>query len=463
MKTKILNLLFIILICSNFVNAQIKRPPYEYPKDVKVVQTIKEWQDLKFGLFIHWGTYSQWGIVESWSLCPEDRPNFSVRPEGMSYNDYVKEYEKLKTTFNPVNFDPQKWADAAKYAGMKYVVFTTKHHDGFNMYDTQFTDYKITSKECPFSSNPKANITKEIFNTFQDEDFETGIYYSVTDWNHNDFWWDYFPPANRQINYSIKKYPEKWKSFNDFVYNQLNELTNGDYGKIIVTWFDLCNSITDEAKLDWPRMTKMLRENQPGVIMVARGARGQNENYLTPEKEVPDNVLDHPWETNMTMGESWSYEPGEEYKSVYELVQMLVKIVSRGGNFLLNIGPRPDGDFDPKAYDRLKGIGDWMAINSEAIYKTKPVAPFFETKLVFTKKDDSVYAFYLPEEDEKKMPAQISISNMLPKSGSSVYLLGYNKPLKWWKNGKGFVVEIPKNLQNNPVCDHVWTLKFIKQ
>ena len=157
----------------NFNNSYVK------PTDTLVQQKIKQWQDLKFGLFMHWGTYSQWGVVESWSICPEDEGWTQRRgPYAASYYDYLKAYENLQTTFNPVNFNPDKWAAAAKDAGMKYVVFTTKHHDGFCMFDTKQTDYKITSSKTPFSSNPRSNVTKEIFDAFRKEGFMTGTYFS---------------------------------------------------------------------------------------------------------------------------------------------------------------------------------------------------------------------------------------------------------------------------------------------
>jgi alpha-L-fucosidase len=463
MNNKLILALMTLLFLTGWTSAQNKRPPYQYPDDPQVLQKIKDWQELKFGLFMHWGVYSQWGIVESWSLCPEDRDFTSVRPAGKSYFEYVKDYENLKTTFNPVNFNSVKWAEAAKYAGMKYVVFTTKHHDGFNMFDTRQTDYKITSKACPFSSNPRSNVAKEIFDAFRREGFMTGAYYSISDWNNKDFWWDYFPPFDRHINYSPEKYPGKWQRLNDFIYNQLDELTGGDYGKLDLLWFDLCNVSSEGKKVDWPRFTGMVRANQPGILMVARGSNDQYENYRTPEQEVPDQALDYPWETCMTMGKSWSYKPNDQYKSVYELVQLLVKIVSRGGNFLLNIGPGPDGDFDPVAYDRLKGIGDWININGEAIYGTKPVKPYHEDKLVFTQKANTVYAFYLPDENEKVMPERVTITSVQPETGSKVFLLGYNKPLKWTKSDKRTVIEIPKSIQNKPVCQNVWTFKMAVQ
>ena len=163
---------------------------YIPPSDTLVQQNILAWQDLKFGLLMHWGTYSQWGIVESWSLCPEDE-GWCERRGGQADNwyEYKQAYENLQKTFNPTLFNPTRWADAAKAAGMRYMVFTTKHHDGFCMFDTRQTDYKITDPKCPFSTNPKADVTREIFNAFRAKGFKTGAYFSKPDWHSTDFWW----------------------------------------------------------------------------------------------------------------------------------------------------------------------------------------------------------------------------------------------------------------------------------
>ena len=431
-------------------------PAYQYPEQPEVMQTLREWQDMKFGLFIHWGTYSQWGIVESWSLCPEDYSFTSVRPKDKSYFEYVKEYENLKTTFNPVKFNPSKWAQAAKDAGMKYVVFTTKHHDGFNMYDTKYTDYKISDKECPYSKSGKPDVTKELFNAFREKGLKTGGYYSITDWHSNDYWWDYFPPTGRFANYSLKKYPEKWKNYNDFLNNQLEELTNGNYGKLEMMWFDLCD-VSTEGTVDWPRIEKTLRNNQPGIMMVARHQYNKYENYRTPEQKIPEQALEYPWETCMTMANQWSYKPNDEYKPASKIIQFLVQIVSRGGNFLLNVGPGPNGELDPIAYQRLAEIGKWMSVNGDGIYGTKPIVPYKETRLAFTSKGDYVYAFYLPAENETKIPGRVAVETMCPVKNSEVFLLGYDKPLEWENNGKGIIINIPKSLQNNPPCQHAWT------
>ena len=225
--------IILFLFYSFTITAQHERiKKYYPPTDTLVKQNLKTWQGYKFGLMMHWGTYSQWGIVESWSLCNEDEDWCKRRgPYANDYNEYKKQYEKLQAVFNPVKFNADKWATAAKNAGMKYVVFTTKHHDGFCMFDTKQTDYKITSVNCPFHSNSKADVTREIFNSFRKQQFMTGAYFSKPDWHCEYYWWPYFATPNRMSNYDPKKYPDRWKQYEDFTYEQLNELCTG-YGKL---------------------------------------------------------------------------------------------------------------------------------------------------------------------------------------------------------------------------------------
>ncbi|MBI5011233.1 MAG: alpha-L-fucosidase, partial [Bacteroidia bacterium] len=204
--------------------------------DPLVLKKLEEWQDLKFGLLMHWGTYSQWGIVESWSICAEDEP--WCRRNNPNYVEYKRDYENLQTTFNPVNFDPARWAKAARNAGMKYVVFTTKHHDGFCMFDTKLTDYRITSPKTPFHSDPRSNIAKEVFNAFRAEGLWAGAYFSKPDWHSEYYWWPNFATPDRNPNYDISKYPERWENFVQFTQGQIMELTGGDYGKLDILWLD---------------------------------------------------------------------------------------------------------------------------------------------------------------------------------------------------------------------------------
>lgn len=422
-----------------------KLKEYYPPTDTLVQQKLKKWQDYKFGLLMHWGTYSQWGIVESWSLCSEDEDWCKRKGEyADDYSTYKKHYEKLQTTFNPVKFNPDKWALAAKYAGMKYIVFTTKHHDGFCMFDTKETDYKITSAVCPFHSNPDADVTKAIFNSFRKQNFMVGAYFSKPDWHNENYWWPYFATPNRMSNYDPEKYPDRWKQYEDFTFNQLKELCT-NYGNIDLLWLDggwvrPDSTITEEERswiktpwineIDMHRIAEMARENQPGILMVDRSVYGPYQDYLTPEKQVPEKPLPYPWETCMTMATSWSYVPGDKYKSTNELIHLLCRIVSRGGNLLLNIGPSPLGDWDTVAYTRLHEIGDWIQINGECIYGTRPFPPYEEEQIVYTSKGDTtVYAIYLAKENEK-IPSTILLNGLNGKRIKSITLLGFGKA-KW--------------------------------
>jgi len=472
------NILACILIFLFFttVNAQ-QNNGYVASTDTAVLHKLAQWQDLKFGLFMHWGPYSEWGVVESWSICPEDE-GWTQRkgPYSAAYNTYVKAYENLQTTFNPTHFDPDKWVKAAKDAGMKYVVFTTKHHDGFCMFDTKETDYKVTSSKTPFSSNPKSNVAFEIFNAFRKADFMTGAYFSKPDWHSPYYWWPYFPPKDRNVNYDPGKYPERWQKFKDYTYNQIQELMS-NYGKMDILWLDggwvrplktvdrsveWQQGIKYDQDIDMPKIAAMARAKQPGLIVVDRTVSGPYENYTTPEQEVPAAPLDHPWETCMTMGNSWSYVPGDHYKSSLQIVQLLVKIVSRGGNLLMNIGPGPDGDWDPEAYKRLADIGKWIKINGEGIYSSKAVAPFSAGDIFFTQTNggSTEYAFLLSKTNEVILEPLIRIATGNDRKVKKVTLLGVTQKLKWKQQGGDISVSIPQSLQSNNALQYAVAFKI---
>lgn len=447
-----------------------------WPADKLVLQKLHQWQDIKFGLMMHWGTYSQWGIVESWSLCPEDEP--WCRRQGAhadNWYEYVKAYENLQTTFNPVKFNPEKWAAAAKEAGMKYLVFTTKHHDGFCMFDTRQTDYRITDAKTPFSSNPKANVAKEIFEAFREEGFMIGAYFSKPDWHSDDYWWPYFPPKDRNPSYDPAKYPERWERFKTFTHNQIRELME-DYGKVDILWLDggwvrpketidpsvsWQKNIPYSQDIDMSSLAAMARERQPGLLVVDRTVTGAYENYVTPEQQVPETYLPYPWESCITMGNSWSYVPGDQYKSAGSIIRLLTDIVSRGGNLLLNIGPGPDGEWDAAAYERLKEVGAWMKINGEAIYDTHGDSLYGpQGQMVFTLKDEAVYAIYRAGEGETAPPANLLISGITLPKGSEIVMLGYDKRLKWQQEGNEVSISVPEAIRRQPPCRFAWAFRM---
>ncbi|MBC8185287.1 alpha-L-fucosidase [candidate division KSB1 bacterium] len=485
---RIAMLFFVTIMLHGLLFAQHHETDYVPETDPLVLKKLEQWQGLKFGLLMHWGAYSQWGIVESWSLCPEDH-GWCRRFKGENFNNYFeykKEYENLQTTFNPVKFDPDKWAKAAKDAGMRYVVFTTKHHDGFCMFDSKETDYKITGKKTPFHSHKKSNVTKEIFDSFRKQGLWTGAYFSKPDWHNGFYWHPYFPPMDRNVNYDPEEYPERWEKFVQFTHNQIMELMT-DYGKVDILWLDggwVAKTSTEEVKefyrkqlqrlksgfvkntivnqdIRMDELVEKVREKQPGLIVVDRAVKGKNQNYLTPENRVPDKELPYPWESCIIAGGGWSWVPNAKYKSGKEAVHLLVDIVAKGGNLLFNIAPGPDGTWHDGAYKLLKEMGKWMKVNSEAIYETQAIAPYKEGKVCLTKKKDgSVYAIYLAGNEEKTPPSKIWLSSIQPEKGVELTMLGVKGTLNWEPVGNGFFVEIPESVQKNPPCDYAWAVKI---
>ena len=304
---------------------------------------------------------------------------------------------------------------------MRYVVFTTKHHDGFCMFDTKLTDYKITDAGCPFHTNPKSNITKEIFDAFRAEGMWVGPYFSKPDWHCDDYWDPYFPPMDRNVNYDPVAYPEKWENYVQFTQNQIMELMT-DYGKVDILWLDggwVAKQSKDEIKnfydqnvkesesgflkgnivnqdIRMDELVEKARQKQPGLIVVDRAVPGKNQNYLTPENTVPKEALPYPWESCIIAGGGWSWTPNATYMTGRDAIHLLVDIVAKGGNLLLNIAPGPEGQWHEGAYQLLSEIGDWMKVNNEAIYETRAIAPYKEGNICFTqKKDGSIYLIYL--------------------------------------------------------------------
>jgi alpha-L-fucosidase len=429
------------------------------PADPAVVKKLEKWQDEKLGILIHWGLYSQWGITESWSLVATRYP-WATRPERFANLDdrgYEKVYENLQTTFNPVKFDPDKWAIAFKEAGIKYVLSMTKHHDGFCMWNTAYTDYKITDPKCPFHADPRSDTVKLMSEAFRRHGLSSGLYFSKADWHSPHYWLPEFGPGKGQgPNYEPSSRPEEWAKFKDFTWKQIDELMTG-YGKQDILWLDGGAVRPPEADIDMDGMAAMARKHQPGLIVVDRTVSGRNENYVTPEGEIPKHHLDYPWETCMTMGTAWPWTPHDNFKSVGTLVHNLCTIVARGGSYLIGIGPDSNGEFDQVVFDRLRGLGAWMKTNGEAIYGSRSLAPYESGNCVFSqKRNGDKYAIVLADGEDGELPDSVALPHELVEGGHRLSLVGFG-PLK---EPVGDVVQIPEEYRTRSAGGHAWAIKL---
>jgi alpha-L-fucosidase len=435
---------------------------YEWPKDQAVKAKLDQWQDQKFGMLIHWGLYAVPGIIESWELCNEswiERPDSTV-----AYEDYKKWYWGLKKDFNPVKFNPDQWAKAGKDAGMKYMIFTTKHHDGFSMFDTKQSDFNITTG--PFANNPKADVAKYVFDAFRKQGFMIGAYFSKPDWHSQYFWWSKYATPDRNTNYDIRKNPWRWNQFKNFAFNQIGELMN-NYGSIDILWLDggwvrPLETVNDEVRswgaaipewnqeIDMPKISVMARKAQPGLLMVDRTVHGPYENYQTPENKIPEKQLDHPWESCLTLGNAWGFVKNDKYKKPAEVIRSLVEVTAKGGSLLLGVGPAPDGTFPDTVVTRLEQIGTWMKTNGRAIYGSTITKEYHNGNTWFTQSKDkktvnAIYCFKSVNEIGKT----IEWTGNTPKKGSKMFLLNTNKAVKWELKGNVVTVHLPASIKNN--------------
>ena len=427
----------------SFVHQQSNTEDYVWPTDPQVLTKLKHWQDQKFGVLMHWGLYSVPGIVESWSICSED---WIVRERKPTYEEDKAWYWSQKDSLNPVNFDPGKWADVMKKAGMKYMIFTTKHHDGFCMFDTKYTDFSIA--HGPFGKDPRHNIAKEVFNAYRNKGFMIGCYFSKPDWHSKWFWNPYYATPNRRINYKKQQHPDWWQNYRKFTQNQLNELTT-DYGNIDILWLDGGWITGDEIGLD--TILVDARKRNPGMISVDRTIRGKNENYQTPEQGIPAKQLDIPWESCITLSHAWGWTPNAKFKSPNKVIGILSEIVAKGGCLALGVGPKADGTLQPEVVKNLLQIGSWLNKNGQAIYSTVNAAHYNDGKVWFTadKNGKTLYAIYALEDGEKT-PKTITWTENKPKG--KLVLLQNGKSVKYTVKGNQVTVTLPSGLKNEPLA-----------
>jgi len=345
----------------------------------------------RFGMFIHWGLYAM-----------PARHEWIKAMEQISDEDYDFKYFR---NFEPDLYDPDHWAEMADRAGMKYFVITTKHHEGFCLWDSALTDYKATNTYA------KRDLLTPMVEAFRKRGLRTGFYHSLIDWHHPEYWVDCRQhPRRGELKdwdgkqdwfLEYKGSPVQWKreapdpnigrdqmKYADYLHGQVRELLT-EFGDIDIMWFDFCfpasayepgaddtNFMQGKGKEAWrsEELYKMIRELQPKIILNDRLGLDEGWDVITPEQSQPMAWVTKDgkpvvWETCQTLSGSWGYYRDEEtFKSVEQLLKMLIDSVSKGGNLLLNVGPTSRGQFDPRAIDRLMGMGDWMEQHSRSIY-----------------------------------------------------------------------------------------------
>ncbi|HKQ80115.1 MAG TPA: alpha-L-fucosidase [Blastocatellia bacterium] len=412
---------------SSIAQSQTQQPYRPAPENLEA----RRWfQDAKFGLFVHWGVYSVKGDGE-WVM------NNSKIP--------ISEYEKLPSQFNPTEFNPAEWVALAKAAGMKYITITSKHHDGFAMYDSKVSDWDIVDR-TPY----KKDVMKLLADECQKQGIKLFFYYSQLDWHHP----DYFPRGRTGLTAGRAESGE-WFKYIDYMDEQLKELLT-NYGPIGGIWFD---GMWDRPKADWrfEQTYKLIHSLQPAALvgsnhhlkpfpgedfqMFEKDLPGQKTSSFNAEAEVGDLPL----ETCETINGAWGYNANDKrFKSTKALIHYLVKATGYNANFLLNVGPMPSGKIQPEFADRLKQVGAWLEKNGETIYGTRggPLTP--RPWGVTTRKGNKVYLHILDWSDPvlamPKMPKKVKSATFF-KDGSKVEFLEHDKYGLFIRNPQGFADE----------------------
>lgn len=411
-------------------------------------QRMQWWDDATFGMFIHWGlyavpagAYNGKGGGAEWIMESHKIP--------------IPEYEKYAAQFNPQKFDAKQWVSIAKSAGVKYLVITSKHHDGFSMWDSKLTDYDIMDA-TPF----KRDILKELADACKKAGIPFGFYHSLLDWHQPDAKSKSYPHQST-LNPDFNKYRE------GYLKPQLAELLK-KYDPAIM-WFD------GEWMPEWSEeqgkdLYNYLRAIKPSLLINNRigkarsGMEGMNKyenaagDFGTPEQEILKTKSQEYWESCMTINSNWGYVSADQnWKSEQTLIDNLIDITAKGGNYLLNVGPTAEGVIPQPSVDRLSAMGRWLETNSQAIYGTRSITPYKEgdhIKFTRSKNGKVTYAIFNKQENN-----EIVISSLEPKAGSKIYLLGFDKPLVWTKKDNATTIKLPAQLPGK----YAWVLKFSQQ
>jgi len=396
------------------------------------------YRDAKFGMFIHWGPYSLASVEASW-------PIMRRTSGGISEADY----RALPQRFNPTKFDPDAFVDLARSAGQEYMVFTTKHHDGFCMFDTSYTDYKITN--TPYGKD----IVKMLAEACGKRNMRLGFYYSPPDMHHPDF---RDTSKLARDNWNGEPQRPEWPIYLDYMQLQLSELLT-KYGPVVLIWFD---GLNHQEKYDGERFIKLIRSLQPATLVNDRiGVPG---DYVTPEQFIPKAIptkdvhfsavdqnvqkelkpgIPRPedfqlWETCMTINNTWAYNMHDhDYKSAQFLIRGLIEVASRGGNFLLNVGPQPDGVIQSEFQERLRAIGNWLAVNGDSIYGTTYGPIQGNPAIRTTAKRETIFVHVFDW-----LAGTLELTGLQPKV-ISAHLLGNGQSLKFNQSEQKIQIELP--------------------
>jgi alpha-L-fucosidase len=353
-------------------------------------EALRRWQDLRFAMFVHWGPVSLTGHEIGWS-------------RGAQTPTAV--YDNLYRQFNPTNFNAEKWVHIARDAGMKYMVFTTKHHDGFCMWDTKQTDFNIM--RSPFGRD----VVKELAAACKRGGLAFGTYHSVCDWHHPDFPLGSPGGNTRKPNPSMDRYTQYLRA-------QASELVT-NYGPLLEMWFDVPQETGPERGIPTANLVRSL---QPDILINNR-AGGTPGDFDTPEQHIGGFSMDRPWETCMTICQQWSWKPNDTMKSLQQCLQTLILTAGGNGNLLFNVGPMPDGRIEPRQVERLKEMGAWLQKYGQSIYATRG-GPFKPGRWgASTRQDKTIYVHVFQWEGDTlqlpPIPAKVVSARVL--TGGTVH------------------------------------------
>lgn len=443
-------------IIENGVHKCSEEESYVWPTDPSVLESLEKFRDMKLGFMTHIGLSNQIGIIESWALSDEiERSRWSQW--GIDWVDietFKKQYYGLNKSFNPMRFDPERWANFIARNGFKYSLLPTKHHEGFCLWDTQTTTYKTTDISCPFHAHKHADMFKSLTEELRKHDVAIGAYFSKIDWHDENYWPEDFKQSgatHKYPGYDTEAYPEKWEKFKQFTKTQILEIAN-NYGPIDIMWLDgAVVGANGKWAIDIDEITNEIRKTNPNLIMVDRMCPGFSENYVTPEQRIPKHFMDIPWESCISLGGGFSYGFGEKYKDAFAVTNTFVEILCKGGNLALNIAPQADGKLAQEAICTIEQFGDWVMENAEAIYDTRPIAPYWQNVCgMVQNKEAKKYLFVTWDKDELTTPKYIYFN--IDCNITHAKYKGIDANVKWM--GNRYRITIPPKFVDTklPLC-----------